>query len=128
MILLDTCTFLWLVTQQDNLSKKARHEISSHASGLFISSISAFELGVKVHKKLLELPLSPQKWLNKALHLHGLTELPIDSETALYATQLPPIHKDPADRLIIATAYRHHLTILTPDSHISAYPQAKTSW
>lgn len=128
MILLDTCTFLWLVTEQDNLSKKVRHEISDNANALFVSSITAFEIGIKVSKKLIELPLPPQEWLSKAFYLHGLTELPIDSEIALYATQLPPIHRDPADRLIIATAHKHQLTILTPDQHISSYPQSKTSW
>ncbi len=128
MILLDTCALLWLVAQQDSLSQKARQQISNNASALFTSAISAFEIGVKVNKKLLELPLLPQDWLSKALYLHGLIELPIDGEIALYAAQLPPIHKDPADRLIIATAHKHNLTILTPDQHIVAYPQAKTIW
>ncbi len=128
MILLDTCTLLWLVTQQDSLSKNALQEINENSNALFTSAISAFEIGVKVNKKLLELPLPPQEWFSKVLYLHGLIELPIDSEIALFAAQLPPIHKDPADRLIIATAHKHHLTILTPDQHISTYPQAKTTW
>ena len=125
MLLLDTCTLLWLVIQQDSLSEKARQEIRKAADSLFISAISAFEIGVKVNKKSLAFPMPAQEWFNHACHLHGLIELSIDSEIALYATQLPPIHKDPCDRLIIATAHKHHLTILTPDAHISAYSQVK---
>ena len=128
MILLDTCTLLWLTAKQDQLTTNARNAIGSHANSLFISAISAFEIATKVNKNLLELPLPPQEWLNQAIHLHGLTELPIDSEIALYSTQLPAIHKDPADRIIIATAHKYHLYILTPDQHISAYPQTKIIW
>lgn len=128
MILLDTCTLLWLVSAQNNLSKHACQVLTDNANALFISVISAFEIGTKLNKKLLQLPLPAEEWWSKSLYLHGLTELPIHGEIALYATQLPPIHKDPADRFIVATAYKHQLSILTPDSHISAYKEIKTIW
>ena len=54
--------------------------------------------------------------------------LPIDCEVAIRATQLPNLHRDPADRIIIATAMVHQLKIITPDQHIQAYPEIETVW
>ena len=90
--------------------------------------MSAFELGVKYKKGLLTLPLPVEDWFSMALRLHGLTELPINSQIALLSTQLPTIHNDPADRMLIASAMIQKFTLLTPDSHIRAYPDVKTLW
>jgi PIN domain nuclease of toxin-antitoxin system len=128
MLLLDTCALLWLVGQQESLSKQARNLIAKHSDALFISVISAFEIGVKQQKGLLILPLPADLWMEKVCEAHGIMPLSIDLNIAVQATQLPLIHRDPADRIIVSTAITHHLTVLTPDQHIMAYSQIKTAW
>lgn len=127
-MLLDTCSLLWLVAKDDHLTEISKDAIRNNQEGLYVSAISFFEIGVKVNKKLLQLPLEPKEWFENVLRLHHLTELPITSSIALLSTQLPEIHRDPADRMIIATAMQHNLTIITPDKHIHAYPSVKCLW
>lgn len=128
MLLLDTCTFLWLVGQQKSLSKHAKKLISKYSDALFISVISAFEIGVKQQKGLLTLPMAAEQWLEQATEAHGIIPLSIDMKVAIRSTQLSHLHRDPADRIIIATAINHDLTILTPDEHIGKYQDIKTEW
>lgn len=128
MLLLDTCTLLWLVAKQKELSAVAHRAISDNKENLFISAVSALELGIKVNKKLLKFPLPLTEWLQSAIEFHGIIELPVNSAIAVLSTELPNIHRDPADRLLIATALKHELTIMTPYQHICAYPKVKTLW
>lgn len=122
MILLDTCTLLWLVGAQDRLSSKAVTILRNGAGMIFVSAISAFEIGVKAKKGLLLLPLPITEWFPLALTSHGLTEIPVTSKVLIRALALPDLHNDPADRIIIATALENHLALLTPDKQIHAYP------
>jgi len=128
MILFDTCTLLWLASDLDKLPRKVRTKISEHKDQLFISSISAFEIGIKHKRKLLSLPFDPDSWFKKALEHHGIKEIPVDSTILIKASQLPDVHKDPVDRIIIATAMLNNYKILTPDTHIHAYPEVSTMW
>jgi PIN domain nuclease of toxin-antitoxin system len=128
LLLLDTCVLLWLVGQQQSLSVKAKEVIAKNSNAIFISAISAFEIGVKYNKGLLSLPMPVEQWFTQALELHGIVSLSVDCEIALKATLLPDLHRDPADRIIVATALTHQLNILTPDQHIKTYPQVKTIW
>lgn len=128
MLLLDTCTLLWLVGQQKSLGSQAKKLISKYSDAIFISAISGFEIGIKQQKGLLTLPMPAEQWLEGACEAHGIIPLSMDLKIAVKATQLPPVHCDPADRIIIATAIVHQLQILTPDEHIRAYQQIKTAW
>lgn len=128
MILLDTCTLLWLVGGSDRLSATARERLSEAAGELFVSSISAFEIGIKQRKGKLTLPMDAERWFAGALEFHGLLEVPVDARIAVRSTQLPPLHADPCDRMIVATAQLLGLTVLTPDPGIAAYPDADTAW
>ncbi len=128
MILIDTCALLWLAIDQEKLSENAKELIKANANKICISAISAFEIGVKTRKKLLKLPLRPEKWFEKATQLHGIEVVPITAEIAMLSTQLPTHHYDPTDRIIIATAMVHNYTILTPDQHIYHYPKIRVVW
>ena len=128
MILLDTCTLLWLASDPEKLSEEAKKMILKHADGLFVSAISAFEIGVKANMKIFALPSSPAKWFRDALEFHGISEIPISSDIAILSTQLPPLHRDPCDRILIATSKIHDLVLLTPDKLISQYPGVKVGW
>ncbi|MBC8126730.1 MAG: type II toxin-antitoxin system VapC family toxin [Gloeobacteraceae cyanobacterium ES-bin-144] len=128
MILLDTCTLLWLVLDQSGLSSRAKQKIQEQAGSLHVSAISAFEIGQKASSGKLKLKLKPVAWFPRACELHGLQVLSLTAESALAASALPALHKDPFDRLLIATAITSGLTILTPDEKIRQYPKLKCFW
>jgi PIN domain nuclease of toxin-antitoxin system len=128
MVLLDTCALLWLAADQDSLSNAAVAAISSGADGLAVCPMSAFEIALKHLQGKLQLPLPPDQWYKEALESHGIRELPITGQCAILAATLPPIHRDPCDRFLIATAAVHRLPIITPDRNIARYPEVRTIW
>lgn len=128
MIILDTCVLLWLADAQDNLSENALHAIKSEAGDLLVSAITAFELGIKVRKKKLILPLPPCEWYEKALALHGIIEAALTGKIAAQSAVLPPIHNDSCDRFIIATSLLLNCAVITPDKQFAAYPGMKVIW
>lgn len=128
MILLDTCTLLWMVGDQSNLSQQAKQTIAQNTDSIYVSSITALEIGLKHSRKRLQLPKPPLQWFDKVIELHGLTEIPVNSQIAFRSTVLPPIHKDPADRILIATATLHHLVLLSPDKHFQKYKGLEVVW
>ena len=128
MILLDTCTLLWLALEPDHLSPRARDVLTATPDTVFVSVVTAFEIGQKHAKGKLELKHPPMRWVPLAIKHHHLQTLALDLPVALRAAALPPLHNDPFDRLLIATAQEHHLTLFTPDPKIRAYPDLKTLW
>lgn len=128
MILLDTCTLLWLASDPSRLSSSAREQIRGHADALFVSAISAFEIAVKQRKGALMLPLAPEPWFERVLEHHGIEEIPVTGQIASRAVALPPFHNDPCDRIIIATAVTQGLSIITPDEMIRSYGDARVLW
>lgn len=128
MILLDTCTVLWLCADQRKLSARARKEIEKHPESLFVSSISAFEIGLKNRRGRITLPLPAQRWFDLALESHGIREIEVSARIAILATELPELHADPCDRIIVATAALHELVCLTPDPMIRQYPRVSVAW
>jgi PIN domain nuclease of toxin-antitoxin system len=128
MLLLDTCCLLWLVGEQHRLSARARQLIAAHADSLFISAITGFEIALKQAKGRLGLPLPAEVWLERALVQHGLGEIPVTWRIAARSATLPPLHADPCDRIIVATAEIEALLILTPDTLIAGYPPAHVVW
>ncbi|MFN0128940.1 MAG: type II toxin-antitoxin system VapC family toxin [Verrucomicrobiales bacterium] len=128
MILLDTCTLLWLALEPERLSPQARTLLDDPAQLVWLSAISAFEVGQKHAKGKLELSIMPEEWIARAIQSHQLKPLDLDIRSAARAATLPPLHNDPFDRLLIATAQQHRLTLLTPDEKIRAYPDLQTAW
>jgi PIN domain nuclease of toxin-antitoxin system len=126
MTLLDTCVLLWLASAPSALPPSAVERIRSGT--LFVSAISAFEVGQKAAARKLSLSRPVDEWFEAMIERHGLVELPISGAIAGRATLLPAIHRDPFDRLLIATAQHHHLTLLTPDPTIAKYPNLSTAW
>ena len=119
-MILDTCALLWLASGSKKLSRAALKEIDA-APVVYVSAISGFEIALKVARGKLKLPLPPQEWLEKAVAHHGLTLLPLDLANCITAAQLPPIHDDPCDRFIIATAKLNDLTAVTADERFEQY-------
>ena len=119
-MLLDTCAILWLAEGGHRISKKTRERIEA-APVVFVSAISAFEIAIKCRSGKLKLPVSPAEWFQGVVEHHGLAVHPLDWDVCLAAAELPPVHKDPCDRFIIATAKRYRLTVVTGDPIFSSY-------
>lgn len=128
MLLLDTCTLLWLVGEPKKLSETAREAIRTHRGRLFVSAISAFEIGVKHRKGKLDLPIEPELWFEAALRFHGLREVAVNGRIAAQSTALPLHHADPFDRLVIATAMGNGLVVVTPDPLFALYSENEVLW
>src|SRR5262245_66041155 len=102
MILLDTRALLWLAVDQSRLSAAARQALEATSGGLFVSAISAFEIGTKLRRGALVWPArgpSAAEWYAEALEFHGLRELPVTGAVAVESTALPLHHRDPRDRI-----------------------------
>jgi len=128
MLLLDTCTLLWLVADTTRFTETGRDLIIRQERQTFVSAITAFEIAIKHHKKKLRLPQPPDEWFSKVVDRHGLSVIPIDASIAIASALLPAIHNDPCDRIIIATAQKHRLKILTPDPQIRQYKGVEVVW
>lgn len=125
-LLLDTCTFLWIASDDEALSPAARHLFLT-AEEAWLSAASCQEIVVKYLLGKLPLPEVPERYIPRVRETHGIAPLPIDEADALHLARLPPIHKDPFDRLLVSQAIGRGLTILTPDPLIHQYP-ARWEW
>ena len=127
MLLLNACKLFWLPSNQANLSGRVAGSFCRH-SQLYVSAISGVEIAQKVAKGKLVLPRRPAEWMELVLRLHGLKSLALEMDSAVAAGALPTLHADPSDRLLIAVAQAHRLTLLTPDPLIRQYLGLKTFW
>ena len=131
MILLDTHVWLWFVSNPELLSNKARKAVDSAIlkEKIFISSISAWEVALLVYNQRLRLTLDVADWIAKSEMLPYFQFIPVDNAIAIKSVSLPkPLHSDPADRIIIATAISLGASLVTKDKKILNYPHVKTVW
>lgn len=130
MILLDTHVWWWAVTETDNLSKKALNLIEkTRPDQRAIASISIWEFAMMVSRGRIKLKISPEEWLDHSIHKTGLTVLDLSPSIAVDACNLPgEFHKDPADRIIVATCRVKKMKLLTKDHKILSYPNVEAVW
>lgn len=121
-ILLDTCTFLWVITDDPKLSRKAKALFVDSGNEVYLSVVSTWEVTVKYKLSKLSLPESPEKYLPQKRQQHNIDSLLLNEEATLYLTKLPDLHRDPFDRILICQAIVEGLSILTPDDLITQYP------
>ena len=119
--LLDTHAFLWWIADDPRLSETARGFIADGTNGIFFSVASAWEIVVKAAAKRIEPPEIAAELIPHHVTRNGFEILPIRLAHALGVAELPPVHRDPFDRLLIAQAQIEGLAILTDDSHIEKY-------
>ena len=125
-ILLDTCTFLWVITEAPELSARARELFADPANEVFLSSVSTWEISVKYALGRLPLPESPERFIPTQRKQHGVQTLPLEESATLHLVRLPELHKDPFDRMLICQAMIHGMVIMTPDALILQYPVPST--
>ena len=119
-MLLDTCALLWLAHNRTRISKDTLVKIDE-APVVSIVTISGFEIGVKCRTGKLQLPVPPREWIEEVLAHHQIDVIGLDLEICIRATELPPIHKDPCDRFIIAAALTRNLPVVTGDARFAEY-------
>jgi len=132
MIVLDTHTLVWWANGDDaQLSPDARKAIKAHTGegDIAISSISAWEIAMLVERGRLALSMSVSQWLETIGKIAQIRFIPIDNRIAIASTQLPgEFHKDPADRMIVATSRGLSAPLITADQRIRDYPHVKSIW
>ena len=121
-LLLDTCTFLWLVDDHPRLAARARDAIVDPANDVYLSAASAWEIVIKHALGRLELALAVDDYLPRQRELHGIEPLPIGEDATLALAKLPARHKDPFDRILVTQAIVGGCSLVTPDPLIKAYP------
>jgi PIN domain nuclease of toxin-antitoxin system len=126
-LLLDTCTFLWAALDDPKLSADARELLLDPESERLVSAATAWEIAIKVGRGHLALPEPPKRWVPLGRRRLAANPLPIDEESALQVAQLPPLHRDPFDRILVAQAIVHGCVLLTPDPDVQAYP-VRVAW
>jgi PIN domain nuclease of toxin-antitoxin system len=119
-LILDTCALIWLVNGGGRLSAGTLKAIAD-ANIVFVSAASAMEIGCKFALGKLKLAMAPEEWYHQALEHHGIVELPIDGSTCFGAARLPMLHRDPADRLVIAAAKARGIPVATHDTRFESY-------
>lgn len=128
--LLDTHALVWAVDAPEQLPAQVRKlllDAGNHPLG--VAAISLWEIAHKSAggKLLLSQPVA--QWIAAAARPPFVTVLPLDERVAVESAQLPgSFHKDPADRIIVATARLHGLTLLTKDETIRAYTGVRSAW
>jgi PIN domain nuclease of toxin-antitoxin system len=131
VIVLDTHTLVWWVTNDSSLSKKARAAIERERAGgeIVVSAISAWEIAMLVERETLAFSMDVESWLATVQQIPGVRFAPIDVDISTKSVRLPgEFHKDPADRLIVATARKFGVPLVTKDLKIRAYAHVKTIW
>ena len=120
-ILLDTQCWLWLNTAPKRISGRLREQLERPETERFLSAASAWEIAIKFALGKLPLPEAPATYVPRRLRDTRTTVIAISDRHALHVAELPPHHRDPFDRLIIAQAQIERLQIVTADPQFDAY-------
>lgn len=119
--LLDTHCWLWLQTEPERFPDHLLSALADRAVDLFLSAASAWEIGIKHAAGRLTLPDAPAVYVPEGMRRTGTRELPVSHAHALAASALPPHHRDPFDRLLVAQSRLEGLPLVTADRAIGRY-------
>jgi len=132
VIVLDTHALLWWASgDRTQLSEAAAQAIADELNGgrIVVSSISACELAMLVAKDRLALSMDVEDWLSVVSQIEAVRFMAVDNDIAVKSIELPgEFHKDPADRIIVATARKLAVPLVTADDKIRSYPHVRTLW
>ena len=119
--LLDTGVFLWSLGAEHKLNKKALELLSSKSAKLYLSAASSWEIAIKFALGDLTLPNPPSQFIPRAMSSLAIGSLEITHSHALLAGELPPHHRDPFDRMLIAQAREEAMPIVSGDPVFGSY-------
>jgi PIN domain nuclease of toxin-antitoxin system len=120
-LLLDTHLLLWTVDQHERLSARARRLIGDPENQLAFSAASLWEIAIKHALRRADFRYDPRV-MRRALLENRYEELPVTGEHAVAVANLPPLHKDPFDRILVAQSMVEGITLLTSDPRVAQYP------
>jgi PIN domain nuclease of toxin-antitoxin system len=120
-LLLDTQILLWAAGQPERLSAAARRLLNDPRNQLFFSAASVWEIAIKTTLGRKDFHVEP-RLLRRGLIDNGYVELPVTSQHAVSIDGLPPLHKDPFDRMLVAQALCEGVTLVTGDAQLARYP------
>lgn len=119
-LLLDTPVFLWLLSEPERLGPHLR-TVENPSHQLLLSAASSWEMAVKVGCGRLELPDDPKRYVPDRMGAIGVEPLAVEHSHALAVAELPLLHRDPFDRILVAQARHLRLRIVTADADIARY-------
>jgi PIN domain nuclease of toxin-antitoxin system len=132
LILLDTHVLVWWIAGEHRLlSKEALRAIEKEQDGgeMLVSSISAWEVAMLVERQRLMMSMDVGEWLDGVAEIEALRFIPVDNAIAVASTKLPgELHKDPADRIIVATSRKFAAPLVTADKKLINYRYVRTVW
>ena len=117
-VLLDTHALLWWLSDDPALGKKARTQIAEPENVILVSAASLWEVAIKQGLGKVEADIAE---IEKALAAQGMVRLGIDADHLVELVSLPPLHRDPFDRMLVAQARAEDIPLMTADAHIAAY-------
>ena len=120
-ILLDTHVFLWYISGDQRLPIWMRDAVRASENDVYLSVVSLWEAIIKYQLGKLPLPESPERYLPVQRDQHQISSLSLDESSVSRLAELPPIHRDPFDRIMICQAMELGLTIATVDGQVRAY-------
>ena len=123
IVVLDTHIWVWWLNDRFSYLSAQQIDCIEQSERVGVSIISCFEIAQLVKRGRLVLPLPTQEWLQEALVPAGVDLLPLTPAIACQAVSLSDIHKDPFDRMIIATALAYQANLMSVDSHFKNYPE-----
>lgn len=127
-MLLDTCALLWWTLQPEKLSPKALLACKKiEKSGGLVSSMSLWEIGLKINNGRLDLGFPLRDYVDRLKKMNLLTLIPVDENLWMANLELKWKHRDPVDRTLVATAMLHHTSLITSDKEIRQFYK-KTIW
>jgi PIN domain nuclease of toxin-antitoxin system len=120
-LLLDTHVFLWYISADPQLPAAFRDAIRDPANEVYLSVASIWEAVIKHSLRKLPLPDSPAAYLPRQRDAHHIISLPIEEPVFAHLAGLPPLHRDPFDRIMIAQVLQHSMSMVTVDAEVRAY-------
>jgi PIN domain nuclease of toxin-antitoxin system len=123
-LLLDEHVFLWYISGDPKPPASVRDGIRDLGNEAYLSVVSVWEAVIKYRLGKLPLPEPAEIYLPKQRERHMIPSLPLDEQSVAQLGSLPPLHRDPFDRMLVCQALRHGLVIATVDEAVRQYPVA----
>ena len=119
-ILVDTHVLIWALSEPSRLSAQVHRDLSDSRNVILFSAASIWEIAIKAALRRSVFTIDPDELLEEAVSI-GFQELPISSRVAARVKDMPMIHQDPFDRILVAQAMAEPAVLLTADSKLQAY-------
>lgn len=120
-ILLDTQCWLWMHISPERFSEKSRRLLRRQETDVLLSAASIWEIAIKHALGKLRLPEPVERWVPSRIQIGQTSVLVVDAPHALRVASLPPLHRDPFDRMIVAQALVEAVPVLTADAVLGSY-------